>query len=115
MFAGAKRCCPVAAGLVAGWVLVVQPYDVERDCTFRYRDIPATEWSNSNLGPYGASAECERVRTELARRLQRRPQRFSRWDWVAPFKWLWSEPSTWEECQAKADYWDTPHTRCVER
>ena len=119
---GSRRLKVASAYAVAGWLLVGPPYTVEDDCTFRYRDLPQEEWSE-RLGPFGTSEECEAARVEVDRRLARSRERLARsiegGYRRAPHTPWWDKrlfpPSSWDECQAKADYWELRHTACLER
>jgi hypothetical protein len=71
-----------ATRVLADWALVMPPRTTNTDCTITYReDLPVQEWSGGHFVAK-TREECERIRTELARRQAGpRPQPFSRWDW----------------------------------
>jgi hypothetical protein len=107
----------MASDAHARWTLIQPPRTTHPDCSITYREnTPTAEWGEFRA--FETRDECERAREELARRARRRSERFSRWEWGAPFRWVtkwFFDPSTWEECERVADYWALEHTRCAER
>jgi predicted RNase H-like HicB family nuclease len=105
--------------LLAGWVFVMQPgRTTNRDCTTTYdEETPVDRWGSFH-DPFETREECERVRHEIARRQElnrESPTRRPKWSPLDPLLKLLFPPSTWDECEAVADYWALEHTRCVER
>lgn len=110
-----------ASVLLVGWVIAIPPRSVDRDCRNSYDEAaPLAQWERTTFS-YDAKETCDRARAELAKRqesgrgdrVERAKQREGEAGIMGRFVMRWfSSPSTWDRCEALADYW--LHARCIE-